>query len=155
MRSASDGIDLDAAVGYRLKEAASAYHAAMERALRPSGLTITQYATLEILAQRPGLSSAELARATFVTRQSMGAVLQALAGEGLIDRADEAPHGRALPVDLTAAGRERLRRASTAVRSVEDHMLAAIDPGQTEPLRRSLDHATRALRDYSPPGDED
>jgi len=142
----SSGVDLAVSVGYRLKEATSALHAAMEDVLRPLGLTITQYSTLELLAQRPGLSSAELARGTFVTRQSMGSVLQSLAGAGLVTRAEHAPHGRALPVELTEAGRERLRAASTAVRQVERTMLGEVGEAETDALRDLLDRCIRALR---------
>ncbi len=50
--------------------------AAMDTVLRPLELTVAQYSCLEVLNQRPGVSSAELARAVFVTRQSMNPVLQ-------------------------------------------------------------------------------
>ncbi len=59
------------AVGYVLKQAAVALRSAMDVALRPLQLTVPQYACLELLGQRPGLSNAELARGVFVTRQSM------------------------------------------------------------------------------------
>ena len=48
-----------------LKAAASALHSALEAVLRPLGMTITHYACLELLAQRPGLSNSELARDAF------------------------------------------------------------------------------------------
>ena len=66
------------AVGYVLKQAAVALRNAMDAALRPLHLTVPQYACLELLGQRPGLSNAELARGAFVTRQSMNVLLQAL-----------------------------------------------------------------------------
>ena len=46
------------AVGYVLKEAAVALRAALDTVLRPLQLTVSQYACLELLGQRPGLSSA-------------------------------------------------------------------------------------------------
>jgi len=66
---------VDEAVGYVLKKAATALRAAMDNALRPLDLTVPQYSCLEVLGQRPGLSGSELARAVFVTRQSMNLVL--------------------------------------------------------------------------------
>jgi hypothetical protein len=68
MSQGEPGIELDTSLGYMLKAAASALHSAMEAVLRPLGMTITHYACLELLAQRPGLSNSELARGTFVTR---------------------------------------------------------------------------------------
>jgi len=115
------------AVGYVLKQAAAALRTAMDVALRPLALTVPQYACLEVLGQQPGLLNAELARSVFVTRQSMNGVLRGLQDRGLVTRAVTAPHGRALPTQLTRAGRDRLRAASTAVRAVEQQMLTSLD----------------------------
>ena len=126
MASPGDGVDLDTSVGYLLKVAATALRTAMEDALRPLGMTVTHYATLELLAQRPGLSGAELARGTFVTRQSMHVLLQSLEEQGHVTRPAEPVAGRALPARLTPLGRRRLGAASVAVRAVEVRMLAGL-----------------------------
>src|SRR5687768_14655605 len=97
-------VELDTSVGYLLKQASSALHAAMDAVLRPLGMTITQYSCLELLAQRPGMSNSELARGTFVSRQSMNVLLQAMEKDGLIERAATAVSGRVLPTTLTDAG---------------------------------------------------
>ncbi|GAB3595907.1 MarR family winged helix-turn-helix transcriptional regulator [Microbacterium tumbae] len=136
-----DGIDLDASLGYLLKEASSALRIAMETVLRPLGMTITHYSCLELLAQRPGLSNSELARGAFVTRQSMNVLLQALERDGYVTRPAEAPIGKALPARLTPRGRESLARASAAVRSVEVRMLAAL----TEADRTQAFHILRSM----------
>lgn len=138
---------LDTAVGYVLKEAASALRGAMDAALRPLGLTVPQYACLELLGQRPGLSNADLARGAFVTRQSMNVVLQGLEARGLVTRPATAPHGRQLPTELTAAGRTELRAASTAVRAVEVRMCAGLSPARQRELLDSLAACARNLAD--------
>jgi len=129
---------VDESVGYALKQAAAALRVAMDAALRPVGLTVPQYSCLELLGQRPGLSSAELARGAFVTRQSMSEVLRGLQHRGLLTRPATAPHGRALPSELTPAGQERLHAASTAVRAVERQMLAALSAGAQRRLHQDL-----------------
>ncbi len=63
MKQDGGGVDLKASLGYLLKEASSALRAAMEEVPRPLGMSITHYSCLELLAQRPGLSSSELAEA--------------------------------------------------------------------------------------------
>jgi len=65
--------------------------------LRPLGMSVTHYSCLELPAQRPGLSSSELARRAFVTRQSMNVLLQSLEREGYVTRPAEAPVGKVLP----------------------------------------------------------
>ena len=126
-----DGVELETSLGYLLKEASSALQVAMEAVLRPLGMTVTHYSCLELLAQRPGLSNSELARGTFVTRQSMNVLLQTLERDGYVTRPASAPVGKILPTRLTPRGRRSLARATVAVRSVEDTMLS----GLTEPDR--------------------
>ncbi|MDO9398227.1 MAG: MarR family transcriptional regulator, partial [Herbiconiux sp.] len=102
MSQTVDGIDLPTSLGYLLKETASALRTSMEAVLRPLGMTITHYSCLELLAQRPGLSNSELARGTFVTRQSMNVLQQALERDGIVARPAQATSGRILPTELTA-----------------------------------------------------
>ena len=131
-------VDLDSSIGYALKQAATALRTAMDTALHPLELTVTQYACLELLGQRPGLSAAELARGVFVTRQSMHTALQGLADRGLLTRPDTAPQGRALPTRLTDDGTRLLTRASRVVAAVERRMLEALPAGNLERLRDDL-----------------
>lgn len=133
---------LDAAVGYLLKQTATALRSAMDAALRPLQLSVSQYSCLELLGQQPGLSGSELARGTFVTRQSMNLVLQALQQRGLLSRPAVADHGKALPTELTPAGRRQLQSASAAVRKVEKRMLAPLTP---DAQRRLCDDLTRCV----------
>jgi DNA-binding MarR family transcriptional regulator len=144
-------IELDTSLGYLLKAAASALHTALETVLRPLGMTITHYACLELLAQRPGLSNSELARGAFVTRQSMNVLLQALERQGLVTRPAQPPAGRALPTKLTARGHRQLNTASTAVRRVEHDMLASLDTSSQDQMRRLLTACITALTEPPPP----
>jgi DNA-binding MarR family transcriptional regulator len=145
MRQHETGIDLETSLGYLLKEAASALRVAMEEVLRPLGMNVTRYACLELLAQRPGLSSSELARGAFVTRQSMNVLLQALEREGYVTRPTEAPVGKVLPATLTPAGRRSLQEATAAVRSVEVQMLAGLTQAEQLDAFRVLRSMITAL----------
>jgi DNA-binding MarR family transcriptional regulator len=147
------GVDLETSLGYLLKEASSTLRAAMEDVLRPLGMTITHYSCLELLSQRPGLSNSELARGTFVTRQSMNVLLQALEREGDVTRPSEAPVGKVLPTRLTARGRRRLEQASAAVRSVEVRMLSGLTETEQAAARRILRSMIASLRG-EPSGDD-
>lgn len=138
MEQGPTGIDLETSTGYLLKEAASALRTSMEAVLRPLGMNITHYSCLELLAQRPGLSNAELARGAFVSRQSMNVLLQSLERDGVVSRAEQAPSGRALPTRLTSRGELQLRAASAAVKGVEDRMHADLDEQEREQLRHLL-----------------
>ncbi|WP_229054345.1 MarR family winged helix-turn-helix transcriptional regulator [Aeromicrobium sp. Leaf350] len=147
MSQGESGIHLETSLGYLLKEASSALRTAMEDVLRPLGMTITHYSCLELLAQRPGLSSSELARGAFVTRQSMHVLLQHLEREGQVARPSEAPVGKVLPARLTPRGRRALAKASAAVRSVEVRMLAGMSDAEQAAAFRALQSMVRSLRD--------
>ena len=82
----------------------------MEEVLRPLGMTVTHYSCLELLAQRPGLSNSELARGTFVTRQSMNVLLQALERDGYVTRPARRPSARSCPPGSPRAAGEASRR---------------------------------------------
>jgi len=137
--------DLDFSVGYALKRATAALRAAMDAGLRPLGISVPQYSCLEQLGQRPGLSVAELARGTFVTRQSMHALLLGLEERGLLARAATAPQGRALPTELTEAGRALLGRASRVVAAIEHRMTAALPAAERRRLLAALTGCAEAL----------
>ncbi|GAA2080524.1 MarR family winged helix-turn-helix transcriptional regulator [Microbacterium hatanonis] len=146
MSQAAPTIDLATSPGYLLKVAATALRSAMEDVLRPLGMTVTHYSCLEVLAQRPGASNSDLARATFVTRQSMNVLLQTLQRDGLVTRADQPASGRVLPTRLTDAGRAQLAQASAAVKQVENRMIDGLPATDRAALTRLLQHCITSLR---------
>ena len=134
-------------VGYSLKHAQSLLHVRMEEALRPLQLTVSQYSCLHHLRREPGISAAALARATFVTRQSMNAMLQQLIDRGLVARPPKAHSGRALPTMLTDAGADALDTAQSLVDGVEQRMLSGLTAPEIAALDRGLAACVSALGD--------
>ncbi|YCH06986.1 MarR family winged helix-turn-helix transcriptional regulator [Arthrobacter sp. alpha11c] len=145
MSQDGSGVDLDTSLGYLLKRVHSALRSAMDAALRPLGMTVPQYACLELLAQRPGLSNSELARGTFVSRQSMNVLLQALERDGLVSRPEQPVSGRALPVKLTPLGSKRLKAASEAANEVEDQLRQGLTASERQHLQALLVSRLTAL----------
>ncbi|MEU8180876.1 MarR family transcriptional regulator [Micromonospora sp. NPDC049044] len=146
---------MDEQVGYVLKKAASVLRSAMDNALRPLGLTVPQYACLELLRQQPGLSGSELARAMFVSRQSMNLVVKGLERRGMLTRSPVPRHGKALPTELTPAGLGQLAAANEAVSVVEKKMLAALTADAERRLCADLTACAAALSDLAGEADPD
>lgn len=138
-------VDVTRSVGIALKRSTTALRTAMDDVLRPLDLSVSQYACLEQLSQRPGLSAAGLARLTFVTRQSAHTLLQGLEDRGLLEHSPTPGSGRALPLQLTPAGRVLLRSASAAVAEVEARMVSAVEADRVEQLLDDLDAFATAL----------
>lgn len=147
MSQEGNSVHLETSLGYLLKEASSTLRSAMEAVLRPLGMTVTHYACLELLAQRPGLSNSDLARGTFVTRQSMNVLLKALEQDGCVIRPAEATVGKVLPTRLTPRGRRSLETASIAVRSVEARMLGRMTRDEQLSAFRILQSMVHSLRE--------
>src|ERR1700730_16862324 len=134
-------------IGYILKHAQALLRARMDDVLRPLGLTVPQYACLDLLHRDPGISAAELARGAFVTRQSMNALLQTLLDRGLVERPARPTSGRARPAIVTPAGAKALGRAQTRVDAVEKRMLSGLNERDTAALRQALAACVAALED--------
>lgn len=113
-------------VGYLVKRVQQALRRQCDSALKPTGLSMAQYAVLRALADHPDASAAELARLCFVTRQSLQDVLVGLRVAELVTDSDSPARGRAQSLALTASGRRRLAGADSAVMSVDAAMLDGI-----------------------------
>lgn len=132
-------------VGYILKQAQSLLRLRMEEALHELELSVSQYSCLHALRREPGISAAVLARRTFVTRQSMNAMLQQLLERGLVARPAQVDSGRALPAELTRVGSATLDRAETVVTDVEQRMLSGLSATESASLARGLLSCVAAL----------
>ena len=142
-------------VGYELKRAQQALRGAMDEALHGLGLTPAGYAALTVLEEAPRVSSAELARRSFVTAQTMGGVVGGLERAGLLERRPHPEHGRILETVLTAKGRRLTTDAHRRVREVEDRMLGDLGPEERRELLGLLRHCTAALEREDPAGARD
>src|SRR5947209_5096656 len=106
-------------LGYQVKRLQQALRARMDGVLAQHGLTMPQYAVLAQLAERPGISNADLARLSFVTPPTMIRIVTTLEELGLLSRVDRPTGGRARATRLSADGKRRLAAASASVDAVE------------------------------------
>ena len=132
-------------LGYQLKHVQAALRARMDEALRPLGLSAPQYLCLELLSRTPGVSTSDLAREAFVTRQTMSTLLRSLVDRGLAQRAAQASSGRALPVRLTPEGWDLLREASRVTMEVERVMISPLSESQLRAVQEALSACIAAL----------
>jgi DNA-binding MarR family transcriptional regulator len=137
--------DVRRRIGYLVKQTDQAFRKACEQRLRALGLSMSQYAVLRALADTPGAPAAELARRTFVTRQSLGDVLAGLRAAGWAAVAARPTARRALPVTLTDAGRSLLGQADGIVLDVEQRMIATLTAAEVGHLESLLVTCARNL----------
>jgi DNA-binding MarR family transcriptional regulator len=123
---------------YLVKQVELAIRSHLDDLLRPDRLTALQYTALTVLERHPSLSSAQLARNSFVTAQSMADMITTLEGRGLIERHRDRTDRRRLVVALTADGRDLLHRYRNQVIALEEQMITGLTKAQIFSLRRSL-----------------
>jgi DNA-binding MarR family transcriptional regulator len=125
-------------VGYLVKRVQQGLRRRCDAALKPTGLSMAQYAVLRALAEHPDASAAELARLCFVTRQSLQDVLTGLRAAGLVETVDAPPRGRARSLSLTRQGSRQLKAADDAVAGVQAMMLQGISRSTQRSVAEAL-----------------
>ena len=98
-------------IGYNLKITQHRLRQRLDAELGRVGITAPQNAVLLAVAGNPRISNAELARAAFVTPQTMQAILVNLERAGLIARSPHPEHGRVIMTELTATGQQAVLMA--------------------------------------------
>lgn len=138
---------------YLVKRLEMAVRARMEEVLRPLGVTLHQYTLLSILERREGLSSAQLARRTYVTPQAMHQLVATMERDGFIERRPDQAHRRILRAWLTGHGAEVLLSCHRVVDGLEERMLSALTPVEAVAFGRALEGCLEALTETRPGSD--
>lgn len=128
---------------YVVKQIELATRSHLEALLKPSGVTALQYTALSVLERRPTMTSADLARASFVRAQSTADLVGALERRGLIRRTTDAENRRRLLISLTPEGRRFLAEYAPRVAALEQRMLRHLD----EPARAAFRQYLYACRE--------
>jgi DNA-binding MarR family transcriptional regulator len=128
----------DEPLGFLLYRVMAALRPQVVAQLKPLGLGFPEFVCMRILSQRPGLTSAELARGTNVSAQAMNQVLHALEDRGALTRPASVPAGRAMPAQLTRRGKALLKRADAAVHVADQRILDRLTADQQRHLKELL-----------------
>lgn len=128
---------------YLVKQVELGLRRPFEELLASQGISIAGYTALTVLHNRPGITSSELARRSFVRAQTMAETVTGLTEAGLVRREKDPAHGRQILLFLTPAGIDRVAAISPAVARLEAAMVRALDDVEQTELVRSL----RACRD--------
>ncbi|MDB2448708.1 MarR family transcriptional regulator [bacterium] len=136
----------DHRIGYLIKGVQQAIRRTMDEELRPLELSTSQYSTLSMLENSPQLSNAELARACFVTPQTMLQLIKTLERQGWLERRPHPDHGRIIQTHLTDSGRALLSQAHGLVNQMEAKMLTDLSDAQQQQLALALRRCEQNLR---------
>ena len=130
-----------------LKTVHQALRAELDAALRDVGHGLAHQSVMVSLLVAPGASNAELARAAFVSPQSMNDILGTLLEAGFVTRKPDPDNARILRTSLTARGVAAVKRAGAELAKVEARLACALSAAEQQQLqdllRRTLATLTR------------
>lgn len=104
---------------YLLRQANAAVRLALDRALAAEGMTLPQHSALTMIRAYEAISSADLARLTMLTPQTVNGTVRALEVRGAIRKEPDAVHGRILRLVLTEEGRALNKRCKALTAPIE------------------------------------
>jgi DNA-binding MarR family transcriptional regulator len=142
--------DRDVTLLYLIKQVELAVRHALDDVVASADLTALQYTALTVLERRPGTTSAELARNSFVRAQSMAEMVTYLVARGLVTRELDETNRKQYLLALSPLGQQVLDDLHDAVADIESRMLDGFDGGQTEILHTYLVRCRKALTGHLP-----
>jgi DNA-binding MarR family transcriptional regulator len=107
-------------------------------ALEPLGLRPPHFGVMRLIATEPGLTQQELAERSLIDPSSMVAVVDELEELGYAERQAHPGDRRKHSLHLTAAGTRMLERAQAVAMETAKEVLAPLDSGEVQELRRLL-----------------
>jgi DNA-binding MarR family transcriptional regulator len=111
---------------------------ALEDLIRDQAVTVLGYTALTVLADRPGLSNAQLARRSFMTPQGMNQALAVLTERGLVDRRPDELNRRVQRLELTPKGAEVVEICAERVDRFEQQLLVSLTVDEQAELNSLL-----------------
>ncbi|WP_349897592.1 MarR family winged helix-turn-helix transcriptional regulator [Parafrigoribacterium soli] len=128
---------------YLVKQVESGLRRPFDEYIAEQGISTGGYTALTVLQSRPGITSSELARRSFVRAQTMAETVTGLIDAGFVRREKDPGHGRQFLLYITELGTERVAALAPDVMRLESQMTQALGDGETVELVRVL----RACRD--------
>ncbi|MBP0594889.1 MarR family transcriptional regulator [Paraburkholderia sp. LEh10] len=107
----------------------------LDECLLAIDITAGQYMVLNLIAHHEPISSADLARKTMMTAQSMGEFIRALEAKKLVERQSTQLNKRTMLISSTAAGRKVLIRCESKIDEAERDFFSCLSGEDLASLR--------------------
>lgn len=137
------GLRLGTAVG----DVSRLWRVALDRALKPLGVTRSQYSVISFLSHRDGMTQTALASDLELTKVAVGGLLARMESAGLVERRADATDARVRRVYLTRKGASMIDRIRKLADPIEAEMLAPIGDEALESTLQTLTAIRQRLLD--------
>lgn len=125
-------IGRDKSAGYMVNWAARLFARAIDRRLRPLGLSSAHMPVMFALGDGREMSQKALALAASIEQPTMAATLSRMERDGLVQRRPDPGDRRAMLFSLTARAAEKVDAVHAAAVEVNERALAGLAPQQRE-----------------------
>lgn len=125
--------------GFLIHDVSRLRRVAVDRALKPLGITRAQWWVLAFLSRRDGMTQTALAADLDLTKVAVGGLLDRMEIAGFVGRRADQNDGRARRVHLTRAGAKMVSAIRQSVETVELEIISRIPDA-------ALEQATETLR---------
>lgn len=98
----------------------------------PDGLTQRQFAVLEAVSHKSGLTQTDLVRATGIDRSTLADLVARMTTKGLLDREKSTLDARAKAVRLSPAGEAALEAARPQVEAADKRIMSLLPKGKRD-----------------------
>ena len=131
-------LDANLRFGFLLHDVSRLRRIVVDRALKPLGITRSQWWVLAFLSRRDGMTQTALAADLDLTKVAIGGLIDRMESGGFVERRADERDARARRVYLTRAGQKLVATIRENVDTVETDILATVTEDE-------LDEAARAL----------
>jgi DNA-binding MarR family transcriptional regulator len=119
----------------------------LEAALAPFSISVSEYTALSVLNKGKELSSAQLARRTFVSAQAMHPIVVELERKQRVSRRVDPGHSRIYLVRLTESGQKLLGECNVACARAEARAFSKLSQAEMKGLREALQRCVRSIEE--------
>lgn len=139
----------DQRLGFLMHDVSRLRRKVFDEAMKPQGVTRSQWWVLAHLSRRDGMSQSELAERLDLGRAALGDLIERLENMALLRRAADAQDRRAKLVFLTPEGSAMVAQMRAKSDAMSERILQGLSPRQRHELAEMLTLIKTNLLDYS------
>ena len=133
-------------LGFLIHDVSRLRRIVIDRALKPLGITRSQWWVLSFLGRRDGMTQTALAADLDLTKVAIGGLIERMETAGFAERRADQRDGRIKRVYLTAAGTKFLGTIRANIEQVEREILEDIDESALATTNETMLQIKRTLR---------
>lgn len=131
-RTVQKTLDSNLRFGFLIHDVSRMRRIVVDRALKPLGITRSQWWVLAFLSRRDGMTQTALAADLDLTKVAVGGLIDRMETAGFVERRSDERDARARRVFLTRAGQRLVAKIRESVDIVEAEILDTVDDDELD-----------------------